>query len=954
VTPEPIGKETGSLLLQRVARDCPATLALVTPQERITYAELAASASQLASSLRQAEIRPGEAVALWLPNGVAWLVGYWATVLGGYIAVPLSTRSKAGEIRDLVRHSHSAALLTTADFPNLEFEALFHGWKDQPSNLHVLIVKGAPMELPMPVVEWEEFVSASSLGGRPEKDQKLTVEDRRISLLQYTSGTTGRPKGACLTESGLLQAARTHADIWRIAPGEAVLVPNPFSHILGLMYGVLMPAVARATSLTLPVFDPEQTLRLAATGRAVAMTGAPTHFQMLAECPALEEADLSTLRIGLTGGATLSPEWARRVRDRLGLEILFNGYGMSEAGSVAQTGWDDSPEISVASVGHPMAGLEVKIVDPKSGQEQPSGSVGELQIRGESVMLGYLDDPVLTAQALDPEGWFRTGDLMRRDSDGRLYLDGRLKEMFTVGGFNVYPLAVERVLREHPSVGEAQVVGIPDERLGSVPAAFVLCDGNCANPTDLVEFCRTRLSDYMLPQRIEFVDEYPLTASGKIDKRALQMRVLPEPAFGNYFVSTYPPFSQWRDDAVDAFEERLGSESEALEPFILYVHVPFCAERCRFCYYLSSDSSGGEISTYVDSLLVEAELYRNSAALANRMPDILYFGGGTPSLLSLPRLERMFKGLKESFSTKAPREVTFECAPSSVTPDKARLLRALGVTRLSLGVQQMDDEVLSRSGRVHRVPDVEAAWRAIREAGFDFVNLDLMTGLVGETDKTFHRSLDRVIELDPESVTIYQMEIPLSTPLYRDIRGGRESEPAPWEEKHDRLLAGFRQLEEAGYQRVSSYTAVREPTKHKFLYQVEQYSGVDLIGLGASAFSYLGGAHLQNVTGVRAYIEALTAGRFPWGRAYSLSSDEQLIREFALQLKLGTLERSYFQKKFGIEITERFAEPLERFRARGWLEIGSSEIRLGEKGVARVDRMIPDFYQAQHRDVRYS
>ena len=293
-----------------------------------------------------------------------------------------------------------------------------------------------------------------------------------------------------------------------------------------------------------------------------------------------------------------------------------------------------------------------------------------------------------------------------------------------------------------------------------------------------------------------------------------------------------------------------------------------------------------------------------------------------------------------------------------MTADKVRALRDLGVTRLSLGVQQLDDAVLASNGRVHVTADVERAYKCIRVGGFDIVNLDLMVGLVGETDESFFTSLERVIGLQglrPESVTIYQLEIPLNTPLYRSLRAAVPAQPPPsWDVKDARLAAAMARLEAAGYTFRSAYSAVLDPARHPFVYQDAQYHGADLVGIGASAFSHLAGVNQQNLASLAAYLDACARDVPPFWRAYELSARERLVRELILQLKLGRVERRYFYEKFETDVLESFAEPLDEARRRGWLTIEDEAITVTREGLVRVDRWLPAFYLPEHQNVRYS
>lgn len=425
----------------------------------------------------------------------------------------------------------------------------------------------------------------------------------------------------------------------------------------------------------------------------------------------------------------------------------------------------------------------------------------------------------------------------------------------------------------------------------------------------------------------------------------------PEPADGSYFVSAYPPFQYWNELAVPQTLEMLATPlaTEQHAPLGIYVHVPFCAKRCDYCYYRSfAGSTSDEKDAYVDAVIEEAKAYRRSLALRDRPVSFLYFGGGTPSLLTERQIAKLLRGLQEVFPWDKVEEVTFECAPKTVSLAKLRTLRQLGVTRLSMGVQHLDNEVLERNGRMHLVQDVEKAYAQVQEVGFDVVNLDLIVGLVGETEATFLGSVERCIELSPACVTIYQLEIPHNTPLYRALTVAElPSVTPPWAIKRQRLTSGFALLEQAGYSLRSAYTAVRDPTLHRFVYQDAQYHGADLLGLGLSSFSYIRGVHFQNSTRMDAYLERVAQPEFPISRAYLLSREEQMVREIVLQLKLGGASREYFLDKFGVDVVVRFAPQLKSFQAERLLDFNAEGIQLTRAGLLRADRLITAFYATQ-------
>jgi acyl-CoA synthetase (AMP-forming)/AMP-acid ligase II len=499
--------------------------ALVTDSERITYAELVVAARALAAGLMARGVAPGDRVAIWLPNGVDWLVAHWGAALAGALVVPLNTRYRPAEVRYILTQSGAAALVMRDHFLQTDYLA---GLGDilaggLPELRAVIVRQTRSSALVAPALSWEDALRQGTTVLRERlAAATAAIGPDDVHLLEYTSGTTGYPKGAMLTHGGLMKSARHHSAAWRFQPGDAILVPGPLSHIIGIVYGCVMPVVGRVVPVTLPVFEAERVLQLIQEYRPVVMTGTPTHFQMLAEHPQLAEYDLSSLRIGMAGGAAPTPDAVRRVMDRLGLEALVNGLGMSEAGSVAHTDPSDPPEIHATTVGRPMPWLEQRIVNPLTGADQPAGESGELWIRGPGVMKGYFRDPEATAAALTADGWLRTGDLLQLGADGCLRFVGRLKDMFTVGGFNVYPAEVERVLAQHPAVAECQVLGVPDARLGGVPFAFVrFRAATQATAEELIGFCAARLANFKVPRHVHAIESFPLLASGKRDRPML-------------------------------------------------------------------------------------------------------------------------------------------------------------------------------------------------------------------------------------------------------------------------------------------------------------------------------------------------------------------------------------------------------------------------------------------------
>lgn len=427
---------------------------------------------------------------------------------------------------------------------------------------------------------------------------------------------------------------------------------------------------------------------------------------------------------------------------------------------------------------------------------------------------------------------------------------------------------------------------------------------------------------------------------------------------GSYFVSTYPPFSVWTQDQIPEVHQVLNTlpDSSNTTSLGIYVHIPFCAQRCSYCYYQSyDDKSAGEVENYFDALVCELEMYKRMPLLAARKPSFIYFGGGTPSLPNAHLIEKLLCKLQNIISWSRAKEVTFECAPKTVSEKKMRILKQAGVTRISLGIQSFDDDVLLLNNRIHLSDDIERAYEVIRCAGFDVVNIDLMVGLPGETRESFMNSVDQTIKLGADCITIYQLEIPQNTPLYRNLEQNNvKKQPASWSIKRERLAEGFDRLEVAGYSIRSAYAVVRDPAQHPFVYQDEQYHGADLLGIGVASFSYLQGVHFQNQTSFSSYMNCIQHDQLPLSRAYVLNDDERMIRELVLQLKLGYTDFTYLSEKFGHYTDKRIIDTLQEFSDHGWLRMDKKGVTMTREGLLCVDHLIPSLYLPQHQNIRYS
>ncbi len=422
---------------------------------------------------------------------------------------------------------------------------------------------------------------------------------------------------------------------------------------------------------------------------------------------------------------------------------------------------------------------------------------------------------------------------------------------------------------------------------------------------------------------------------------------------GNYFVANYPPFSFWGPEHIAEVDAVLAREPAPETPLGLYVHLPFCRKRCDFCYFkVYTEKSSQEIRAYLDALQRELDLWLASPYLQGRLPRFVYFGGGTPSYLSSTQLRELFGALQSRLPWDAVEEVTFECEPGTLQPGKMATLRELGVTRLSIGVENFDPQILERNNRAHRAAEVYSVYAHARELGFPQINLDLIAGMVGESDENWSRCVAETARLRPDSVTIYQMEVPFNTTLSSRKEDGQALPIADWETKRRWVGEAFDALGEAGYALGSAYTAKLEGTR--FMYRDSLWHGADLLGLGVSSFSHLGGVHFQNQPSLEPYTRAVDAGERPLWRALGLSAEELMRREFLLQMKLGELDCGYFIDKFGVDPQVHFADALAAHSAAGWLELSPGKIRATRAGLLRIDTLLHDFFLEAHRGARYA
>jgi oxygen-independent coproporphyrinogen-3 oxidase len=426
---------------------------------------------------------------------------------------------------------------------------------------------------------------------------------------------------------------------------------------------------------------------------------------------------------------------------------------------------------------------------------------------------------------------------------------------------------------------------------------------------------------------------------------------------GNYFVANYPPFSVWTKDAVGADAVPALAVAPADVPLGLYLHIPFCRKRCHFCYFrVYTDKNAGEVQGYLDVLAREWELYNEQRAVTGRPLNFVYFGGGTPSYISTRQLESLVSRMDAVSSWRSAEEITFECEPGTLTESKLAAIRGIGVTRLSLGIENFDDAILEANGRAHRSAEIGRSYEFARSLDFPQINIDLIAGMLGETDANWRDCVRKTIDMAPDSVTIYQMELPFNTTISRNLLSGpgsASSGVASWSTKRRWVGEAFDALEAAGYRIGSAYTAVRNSSA-RFVYRDRLWQGADMVGLGVASFGHVNGVHMQNLDQFEAYCDAVQAGKLPLARALRPTAEERFIREFVLQLKLGSVLSSYFQSKYGVDPLVRFRAQLAELVGEGFLSTKGDQIALSREGLLRVDSLLPRFFKPEHAAVRYT
>ncbi|MEZ6063718.1 MAG: coproporphyrinogen-III oxidase family protein [Planctomycetaceae bacterium] len=449
---------------------------------------------------------------------------------------------------------------------------------------------------------------------------------------------------------------------------------------------------------------------------------------------------------------------------------------------------------------------------------------------------------------------------------------------------------------------------------------------------------------------------FDFSAEGGRDMSAADTATTTE--VGSYFISNYPPFSLWTGEHVpDVFEalERPLTETRQT-PLGLYIHIPFCRKRCKFCYFrVYTNQNAKAIEDYVQALISEIEIISRKPAVGGRELSVVYFGGGTPSYLSSRQLQSLRERMSEHVTWDNAREVTFECEPGTLSLEKVQTLKDIGITRISLGVENFDDSILEQNGRAHLSPEVMRAYGWIQQVGFPQVNIDLIAGMVGETDENWHRCIEQTIEMQPDNITMYQMELPFNTVYSREMKEqGLDSPVADWPTKRRWVSEAIDRLQQAGYHISSGNELVRNPETDHFIYRDNLFRGADLIATGVSSFGHFQGVHYQNLDQIEDYMETVGRGELPVNRALRPTPHQLLIRELVLLMKEGQVDGGRLNRKYGVNIFKEFADPFRNQQAAGYLVVDGDQIRLTRKGLLQVDSLLPEYFEEEHRSVRYT
>jgi fatty-acyl-CoA synthase len=520
----PLLGETISRNLERTVARVPDALALISchQERRFTYAEFGEAVDRLASGMLAAGLAKGDRVGVWSPNRYEWALAQYATAKLGVILVNINPAYRLNELEYALGQSGCRWLLAAPALKDSDFVSMVSEVRPHLPSLERAVFFGSD--------EWDALSDGAVDGaGLARREAELDFDDP-INI-QYTSGTTGFPKGATLTHHNILNNAYFVAGLLEYTDADRVCIPVPLYHCFGMVMGNL-GATNYGAAMVYPAetFDPRATLAACAQERCTSLFGVPTMFIAQLGHPDFEQFDLSSLRTGIMAGSPCPVEVMKRVSSDMGIRQMAIAFGMTETSPVTtQVRIDDTLENRCSTVGQVMPHAEIKIVDPVTGQIQPRGEPGEFLARGYMVMRGYWDEPQRTAEAIDAARWMHTGDLATMDEQGYVRIVGRSKDMIIRGGENVYPREVEEFLYTHPAVADVQVIGVPDERYGEELMAWVvLRPGTSVTEDEVREFCRGKIARFKIPRYVKVVEEFPMTVTGKVQKFKMREAAIEE------------------------------------------------------------------------------------------------------------------------------------------------------------------------------------------------------------------------------------------------------------------------------------------------------------------------------------------------------------------------------------------------------------------------------------------
>jgi acyl-CoA synthetase (AMP-forming)/AMP-acid ligase II len=524
-------------VLRATANVGPGRQALLDGEVSLSYAELHAEVRTTARALVALGIGHGDRVGIWAPNSWQWAVSALAITYIGAVLVPLNSRYTGHEVADIARRTRARVLFVADGFLGRsqldELRKAAAGEGPDASPVPGLPDLAALVRIPHPGgSDTTDVLTFPDLAVLADGVPLETVEARAnavspddVADILFTSGTTGRSKGARSAHRQTVTTAQEWAQHGQVSSKDRYLIVNPFFHSFGYKAGILVCLLHGATMLPQAVFDLRETLRMIRDEKVTLLAGAPTIFQALLDAPDRGERDTGSLRLAVTGATIVPVALVERMQAELGFDLVLTAYGLTEAVVATMCRPGDADALVAGSVGRVVDSYELRIARPGGKKTQPAGVEGEVLLRGENVMLGYLDDPEATAEAIDEDGWLHTGDIGRVDEQGYLTITDRLKDMFITGGFNVYPAEIEQALARLDGVVESAAIGIPDERLGEVGKVYVVRrGGGDLTGGDVLAHCKERLAGFKVPRQVAFVDELPRNLSGKVLKQELRSR----------------------------------------------------------------------------------------------------------------------------------------------------------------------------------------------------------------------------------------------------------------------------------------------------------------------------------------------------------------------------------------------------------------------------------------------